>query len=70
MSSSKYKNKTTLTNKQRQDIITYKSKYPNIINIELVKKHKEDALVDNAVIATTIPKLKELLKEYNLKDLQ
>ncbi|CAG8731540.1 22072_t:CDS:2 [Cetraspora pellucida] len=46
MSSSKCKDKTTLTNKQRQDIITYKSKYPNISNVELVdwikKKFKLD----------------------------
>ncbi|CAG8539168.1 36477_t:CDS:2 [Gigaspora margarita] len=35
MSSSKCKDKTTLTNKQRQDIVIYKSKHPSITNIEL-----------------------------------
>ncbi|CAG8843652.1 23496_t:CDS:2 [Gigaspora margarita] len=120
MSSSKRKDKTTLTNKQRQDIVTYKSKYPNITNVELidwvkkefkldvhpsmigcliknkddignnptikrqrtvqhpelenallewVKKHGEDMSVDDNVVAATIPQLKKLLKEYDLKDI-
>ncbi|CAG8799079.1 22997_t:CDS:2, partial [Gigaspora margarita] len=81
MSSSKHKDKTILTNKQRQDIIIYKSKYPGITNIELVdwvkkefklgihlkrvKKHREDMSVDDAVVAAAISQLKELLKEYD-----
>lgn len=169
MSSSKRKDKTTLTNKQRQDIVTYKSKHPSITNVELVdwvkkefkldvhpstigrliknkddirnnpttkrqrtvqhpelenallewvlqnqervilsdailiekaktfaqmleipdlkfsqgwlykfkqrhglgqvKKHGEDASVDDAVVAAAIPQLKELLKEYDLRDI-
>ncbi|CAG8707726.1 20099_t:CDS:2 [Dentiscutata erythropus] len=46
MSSSKRKDKTTLTNKQRQDIITYKSKYPNISNVELVDWVKKEFKLD------------------------
>ncbi|CAG8803804.1 23989_t:CDS:2, partial [Gigaspora margarita] len=34
-----------------------------------IKKHREDASVDNAIVAAIIPKLKELLKEYDLKDI-
>ncbi|CAG8848038.1 38056_t:CDS:2, partial [Gigaspora margarita] len=46
MSSSKRKDKTTLTNKQRQDIITYKSKHPNITNVELVDWVKKEFKLD------------------------
>ncbi|CAG8772519.1 23865_t:CDS:2, partial [Dentiscutata erythropus] len=43
---SKRKDKTTLTNKQRQDIITYKSKHPNISNVELVDWVKKEFKLD------------------------
>ncbi|CAG8853188.1 4290_t:CDS:2, partial [Gigaspora margarita] len=46
MSSSKCKDKTTLTNKQRQDIVIYKSKHPNITNVELVDWVKKEFKLD------------------------
>ncbi|CAG8854628.1 35520_t:CDS:1, partial [Gigaspora margarita] len=46
MSSSKRKDKTTLTNKQRQDIVTYKSKHPSITNVELVDWVKKEFKLD------------------------
>ena len=46
MSSSKRKDKTTLTNKKRQDIVTYKSKHPNITNIELIDWVKKEFKLD------------------------
>ncbi|CAG8788776.1 8205_t:CDS:2 [Gigaspora margarita] len=42
MSSSKRKNKTTLNNKQRKDIIDFKNKNPNISNIDLAEWVKKE----------------------------
>ncbi|CAG8746419.1 523_t:CDS:2 [Gigaspora margarita] len=66
MSSNSQKNKTTFTNKQRKDIIEFKNNNPNTSNI---KKHSEDASVDDNIVADAIPKLREVLKEYELKDI-
>ncbi|CAG8854478.1 23208_t:CDS:2, partial [Gigaspora margarita] len=44
--------KTTLTNKQRQDIIAYKSKNPNISNVNLAEWVKKEFKLD--VHPTTI----------------
>ncbi|CAG8755504.1 19684_t:CDS:2, partial [Gigaspora margarita] len=101
------KNKTTLTNKQRKDIIEFKNNNPNTSNVDFVKwvkeefglevhpttigrllknkndigdnpskkrqrtikKHGEDASVDDNIVADAISKLREVLKEYKLKDI-
>ncbi|CAG8821627.1 38594_t:CDS:1, partial [Gigaspora margarita] len=42
MSSNSQKNKTTLTNKQRKDIIEFKNNNPNTSNVDLVKWVKEE----------------------------
>ncbi|CAG8690448.1 25980_t:CDS:1, partial [Gigaspora rosea] len=55
MSSSKRKDKTTLTNKQRQDIVTYKNKHSNITNVELVDWVKKEFKLD--VHSSTIGRL-------------
>ncbi|CAG8854235.1 16112_t:CDS:2, partial [Gigaspora margarita] len=35
----------------------------------LIEKHREDASVDDNVVAVAIPQLREVLKEYELKDI-
>ncbi|CAG8796350.1 23340_t:CDS:1, partial [Racocetra persica] len=55
MSFNKRKDKTTLTNKQRQDIIVHKNKTPNISNVELVDWVKKEFKLD--VHPTTIGRL-------------
>ncbi|CAG8452718.1 16651_t:CDS:2 [Gigaspora rosea] len=55
MSSNKCKDKTTLTNKQRQDIIAHKSKNPNISNVDLAEWVKKEFKLD--VHPTTIGRL-------------
>ncbi|CAG8720680.1 10634_t:CDS:2 [Gigaspora margarita] len=55
MSSNKHKDKTTLTNKQRQDIIAHKSKNPNISNVDLAEWVKKEFKLD--VHPTTIGRL-------------
>ncbi|CAG8664247.1 17868_t:CDS:2 [Dentiscutata erythropus] len=118
MSSSKRKEKTTLSNQQRKEIIEFKEKHPSISNVDLVDwvkknmglevhpstigrliknkdnigdnlsakrqktvqhpdlenslldqitQHGEDASVDDDVVATAIPKLRELLAKFDLK---
>ncbi|CAG8808151.1 14182_t:CDS:2, partial [Cetraspora pellucida] len=46
MSSSKRKEKTTLNNQQRKDIITYKEKNPNISHVDLVSWVKKNMGLD------------------------
>jgi hypothetical protein len=55
MSSEKRKDKTTLNNKQRKDIIAYKEKHPNISYIDLVEWVKKNFDLD--VHPTTISRL-------------
>ncbi|CAG8811077.1 28941_t:CDS:2 [Gigaspora margarita] len=72
MSSKKHKDKTTLNNEQRKEVIEHKEKHPSISHIDLaswITKHGEEASVDDNIIATAIPKLRELLGKYNLKDI-
>ncbi|CAG8489193.1 2143_t:CDS:2 [Dentiscutata erythropus] len=37
--------------------------------LEQIKKHGEDSSVDDNVVAIAVPQLKEILKEYSLKDI-
>ena len=45
------------------------SKFKKRHGLKQVKKHGEAASADNAAIVKTIPKLKEILKSYDLKDI-
>ncbi|CAG8640980.1 12351_t:CDS:2 [Cetraspora pellucida] len=55
MSSSKRKNKTTLNNKQRKDVIDHKNKNPNISNVDLAEWVKKEFNLE--VHPTTIGRL-------------
>ncbi|CAG8761646.1 23416_t:CDS:2 [Gigaspora margarita] len=46
MSSSKHKDKTIFTNKQKQDIVIHRSKHPSITNVELVDWVKKEFKLD------------------------
>jgi Tc5 transposase DNA-binding domain/Fission yeast centromere protein N-terminal domain len=45
------------------------SKFKKRHGVGQIKKHGEEASADHTIATTVIPQLKEILKEYNLKDI-
>ncbi|CAG8850430.1 8489_t:CDS:2, partial [Gigaspora margarita] len=52
--------------KKRQTTVQYPDLENTLLehNLEQIKKHKEDAFIDDNVVAVAIPQLREVLKEY------